>query len=157
MLWSRAGAGHPVYVGTGALAAAGALWPGRGRCFVVADERALALHGEALLASLSEAVEVADTIAVPPGERHKTLAEAERVLRALARAGMQRGDTLLAFGGGVVGDLAGSARRPTSAAWRWCTCRPPWSRRSTPRTAARPESTSRRPRTTSAPSISRPR
>ena len=107
MLWSRAGAGHPVYIGTGALGAAGALWPGPGRCFVVADERALALHGEALFASLSEAVAVADTIAVPPGERHKSLAEAERVLRALARAGMQRGDTLLAFGGGVVGDLAG--------------------------------------------------
>ena len=107
MLWSRAGAGHPVYVGSGALGAAGALWPGAERCFVVADERALALHGEALLSSLSRAVQVVETIAVAPGEEHKSLAEAERVLRALARAGMQRSDTLVAFGGGVVGDLAG--------------------------------------------------
>ena len=107
MLWSRAGGGHPVWVGPGALSAAGALWRGPGRCAVVADERALALHGEALLGGLAEAVEVVETIAVPPGERHKTLAEAERVLRALARAGVQRGDAVLAFGGGVVGDLAG--------------------------------------------------
>jgi shikimate kinase/3-dehydroquinate synthase len=107
MLWARAGAGHPVYVGAGALGAAGALWPTRGRCFLVADERALALHGETLLEAVSRGVEMVETIAVPPGERHKTLAEAERVLRALARAGMQRADTLLAFGGGVVGDLAG--------------------------------------------------
>jgi shikimate kinase/3-dehydroquinate synthase len=107
MLWARAGAGHPVYVGTGALEAVGALWPRAGRCFVVADERALALHGDRLLAALSAGVEVADTVAVPPGEDHKTIAEAERVLRTLARAGMQRGDTLLALGGGVVGDLAG--------------------------------------------------
>ena len=107
MLWARAGAGHPVYVGIGALEALGSLWPGAGRCFVVADERALALHGERLLAALSGVVDVADTVAVPPGEDHKTIAEAERVLRALARSGMQRSDTLLAFGGGVVGDLAG--------------------------------------------------
>ncbi len=107
MLWSRAGAGHPVYVGAGALGAAGALWPARGRCFVVADERALALHGEQLLASLSEATEIAATVTVAPGEGQKTLPEAERVLRALAQAGMQRSDTLLALGGGVVGDLAG--------------------------------------------------
>ncbi len=103
MLWSRAGAGHPVYAGPGAIAAAGALWRGSGRCFVVADERALALHGEPFL----RALDVAETVAVAPGEGSKTLVEAERVLRALARAGMQRSDTLVALGGGVVGDLAG--------------------------------------------------
>ena len=35
------------------------------------------------------------------------MAEAERLLRELARAGMQRSDTIVALGGGVVGDLAG--------------------------------------------------
>ena len=44
---------------------------------------------------------------VEPGERAKTLAEAERVLRELARLGMSRADHLVALGGGVVGDLAG--------------------------------------------------
>jgi shikimate kinase/3-dehydroquinate synthase len=107
MLWSRAGGGHPVYVGTGVLDAAGALWGGSGRAFVVADERVLALHGDRLMASLAGATEVAATIPIAPGESHKTLAEAGRVLRALAGAGMQRSDTLVAFGGGVAGDLAG--------------------------------------------------
>jgi shikimate kinase/3-dehydroquinate synthase len=106
MLWARAGKGHPVYVGPGAAGAAGALWPG-GRCFLIADERALALHGESMLAALSQATDVVETIAIPPGEQHKSLAEAERVLRLLARAGMQRADTVLALGGGVVGDVAG--------------------------------------------------
>ncbi len=41
------------------------------------------------------------------GEPSKTLAEAERVLGELTRAGARRDDMVLAFGGGVVGDLAG--------------------------------------------------
>nr|MDP9136045.1 3-dehydroquinate synthase [Actinomycetota bacterium] len=47
------------------------------------------------------------TVAIPAGERHKTLATAESVLRDLARAGAERGDLVVAVGGGVVGDLAG--------------------------------------------------
>ncbi len=108
LAWSDTGAGHPVFVGAGALEAAGALWPrAQGRAFVVADQTALEHHGEALLRALSEGVEVAASIPLPPGERSKSLAEAERVLRQLARAGMQRSDTIVALGGGVAGDLAG--------------------------------------------------
>ena len=44
---------------------------------------------------------------VEPGEERKTLAAAEEVLRALARGGAERGDLVVAVGGGVVGDLAG--------------------------------------------------
>ena len=44
---------------------------------------------------------------MPAGERHKTLAGAEEVLRALARAGAERSDIVVAVGGGVVGDVAG--------------------------------------------------
>ena len=42
-----------------------------------------------------------------PARRHKTLATAERVLRALAAAGLDHDDHVVALGGGVVGDLAG--------------------------------------------------
>ena len=52
-------------------------------------------------------VEGHERIAVEPGEERKTLAAAEEVLRALARAGAERGDLVVAVGGGVVGDLAG--------------------------------------------------
>ena len=51
--------------------------------------------------------EVAGLIEVDGGEAAKTLSEAERVLRELAQAGARRDDGVLAFGGGVVGDLAG--------------------------------------------------
>jgi shikimate kinase/3-dehydroquinate synthase len=47
------------------------------------------------------------TIEVEGGESSKTISEAERVLRDLATAGARRDDCVLAFGGGVVGDLAG--------------------------------------------------
>jgi shikimate kinase/3-dehydroquinate synthase len=44
---------------------------------------------------------------MPPGESAKTLATAERLLRALAAAGMAHDDHVAAVGGGVVGDVAG--------------------------------------------------
>jgi shikimate kinase / 3-dehydroquinate synthase len=99
MIW--AAQGYPVWVGAGAVDAAGELLADRGRCFVVADEHVLRLYGERL-AGLAAA-----TLTVPAGEQHKTMAEAERLLRELARAGMQRADTIVALGGGVAGDLAG--------------------------------------------------
>ena len=108
LAWSDAGEGHPSFVGPGALELAGRLWPrAEGRAFVVADERADELHGDTLRTALAETVEVAGTFHIPPGEPSKSLGEAERLLRALAAAGMQRSDTIVALGGGVAGDLAG--------------------------------------------------
>src|SRR5207249_5679387 len=66
-----------------------------------------ALHREVLGRSLAPTAAAAEVLTVPAGEAHKSLDEAKRILRALAQNGMQRSDTLLAFGGGVVGDLAG--------------------------------------------------
>jgi shikimate kinase/3-dehydroquinate synthase len=97
--------GYPVYVGGGALEALRSWRPADGRLFVVADERVMTLHGQRLTKALGGRVQA--TVTVAPGESQKSLAEAERVLRSLARAGMQRTDVLVAFGGGVVGDLAG--------------------------------------------------
>lgn len=77
------------------LAAAGL----RGRVAIVADERVLALHPLAM----PDAV----VIAVPSGEASKSLREAERLWTALLEAGFGRSDTLVAYGGGVAGDLAG--------------------------------------------------
>ena len=71
-----------------------------GRWFCIADPGALKHQGARLPA-------VAGTIEAGGGESLKTMAEAERVLRSLAQAGARRDDGVLAFGGGVVGDLAG--------------------------------------------------
>lgn len=109
LLWARSASGeYPVLVARGLLRAvgadaSGALWPldrARSRAFCVTDEAVGALYG-------AELGWLAGTIAIPAGERHKTLASAERVWSGLVRAGVDRGDHLVALGGGVVGDLAG--------------------------------------------------
>jgi len=99
MLWAESASGsYPIFIGKGLLQSSG--WPLDGRRFCVTDRTVGELYAGAL-APLEAQIDVA------PGERSKTMAEAERVLRALARAGMNRQDYLVALGGGVVGDLAG--------------------------------------------------
>ena len=44
---------------------------------------------------------------LPPGEEHKTLKSVEGLLRQMAQAGGDRGSLLIAFGGGIVGDVGG--------------------------------------------------
>jgi shikimate kinase/3-dehydroquinate synthase len=99
LLWAASpSAEYPVFVGPGLLSAG--WWPLEGRRFCVSDANVAALYAE-LVEPLAARVEV------EPGEAAKTMAEAERVLRELAQAGMTREDHLVAVGGGVVGDLAG--------------------------------------------------
>jgi 3-dehydroquinate synthase len=108
MVWATVpGSGYPVYVGRGALDAAGTLWQQGDRCFVVADETAWRFYGDRLQRALAAGPGLEHVVTIPPGETSKTLAESERVLSALARAGMERSDALLALGGGVAGDLGG--------------------------------------------------
>lgn len=70
---------------------------------VVADAEVLARHGDALKAVLPEL----PIIEVPSGEASKSWASFERVSEALLSAGVERGGSIVAFGGGVTGDLAG--------------------------------------------------
>jgi shikimate kinase/3-dehydroquinate synthase len=99
MAWGISASGeYPAYVGPGILDAG--WWPLTSRRFCLADTTVAGLYGDA--------VEPLDgRVTVEPGERAKTLAEAERVLRELAQQGMTRDDHLVALGGGVVGDLGG--------------------------------------------------
>jgi shikimate kinase / 3-dehydroquinate synthase len=106
LAWAASATGsYPAAVGEGAislLARAQAMAPESlpQRIFRVADAEVLALHGNLLPAAEA-------TIEVQGSEASKTLTEAERILGELARTGARRDDCLLAFGGGVVGDLAG--------------------------------------------------
>ncbi len=106
MAWAEAGSGaYPAAVGEGAI---GLLESARealpedlpARTFCVADEAVLERHGRLL-------PRCETTITVEGVESSKTISEAERVLSELAAAGARRDDCVLAFGGGVVGDLAG--------------------------------------------------
>ena len=97
LVWASATSGeYPVFLGAG-LIAAGFFYPEDGRRLVVTDEnvaRAQPFEGD-------------EWVVVMPGEEHKSIHGAEFVLRALAQAGAERGDVVVAVGGGVVGDLAG--------------------------------------------------
>jgi 3-dehydroquinate synthase len=74
------------------------------RVFVLTSGPIWALWGDALLASFAEPPIV---LFLEPGEKHKTLARVEKLLRQIAQAGGDRGSLLIAFGGGIVGDVGG--------------------------------------------------
>jgi shikimate kinase/3-dehydroquinate synthase len=99
LLWASSRSGeYPVFVGRGLLDAD--WWPLAGRRFCVSDTDVGPRYADRI-------EPLAARIEVEPGETAKTMAEAERVLRGLAQAGMTREDHIVAVGGGVVGDLAG--------------------------------------------------
>jgi len=85
-----------------------ALRPGV-RCAIVTDENVDARHGERLRASLSAAGIGHVTIAVAPGEGAKSWEGLQQVVAGILDARLERNDLVIAFGGGVVGDLAGFA------------------------------------------------
>lgn len=62
-----------------------------------------------LIKDLAEAGLVAFPFVVPPGERSKSLGSLEKLLRGFARERLERTSPVFAFGGGMVGDLAGFA------------------------------------------------
>ncbi len=107
----RAASGsYPVFVGWGALAELGARMRAlelEGRALVVSDESVLSAHGEAALSSLRAAGYEAEAFAFPAGEASKSLTTVETVYDWLVMQRAERRDTIVAFGGGVVGDLAG--------------------------------------------------
>jgi len=74
------------------------------RVFVLTSPEIWALWGEAFQTSFHEPPIV---LFLAPGEKHKTLASVEKLARQMAHAGGDRGSLLIAFGGGIVGDLGG--------------------------------------------------
>ncbi len=60
-----------------------------------------------LLGSLSAAGFTAKIVEMPNGERHKKLATVEKLCEQLSRVGADRNSVVIAFGGGVVGDVTG--------------------------------------------------
>jgi shikimate kinase/3-dehydroquinate synthase len=101
---------YKILIGDGLVEAAGAhiahVAPGA-QCAVVTDETVAALHLEKLTQSLARAGMKSSVIVCPPGEATKSYAEFARVSDALIGAHIERGDIVVAFGGGVIGDLAG--------------------------------------------------
>jgi 3-dehydroquinate synthase len=103
---------YDVVIGAGLIDSAGArIAPmlKRKRTAVVTDSHVAALHGERLSASLRQAGIAVDLIVLPPGEETKSFAGLEDLSDRLLALGLERGDLIIAFGGGVIGDLTGFA------------------------------------------------
>ncbi len=81
----------------------------RARVAIVTDERVARLHLPALARSLDASGIRHEAIVLPPGETTKCFAELERLTEWLLEKGVERGDLVIALGGGVIGDLSGFA------------------------------------------------
>ncbi len=101
---------YQIVVAVGGLASVGerlrALGVGS-RAALLTDRAILRLHGAPVMDSLRTAGFAVTVVPVPEGESAKSLAVAERCWDDLLAAGLDRTSTVLALGGGAVGDLAG--------------------------------------------------
>jgi 3-dehydroquinate synthase len=103
---------YDVVIGPGLLDAAGARiapFLKRKRVAIVSDTTVYGLHGAQLGASLAGAGIEAHPVLVAPGEQTKSFVGLAEVIDRLLALNLDRGDLIVAFGGGVVGDLAGFA------------------------------------------------
>ncbi len=81
----------------------------KSRFAVVSDDNVWGIYGEIFAVGMEAAGLKHDVITVPPGEGSKSMAVYAGLLGKLARLGYTRSDVIVAFGGGVVGDLSGFA------------------------------------------------
>jgi 3-dehydroquinate synthase len=77
-----------------------------GQSFVLTSPEISALWGKKLLAAFPKNQQPT-VLFLPAGERLKRLAEVEKLADQLASAGADRSSLLIAFGGGIIGDLGG--------------------------------------------------
>jgi len=103
---------YDILIGNGLIEAAGEeiarRLPGS-RAAVVTDENVAAAHLDRLSAGLRRAGIAARALVLPPGEGTKSFAGLQQAVDHLLVEKLERGDAVIALGGGVVGDLAGFA------------------------------------------------
>ncbi len=101
---------YQVVIGAGLVARAGALMadvlPQR-RCIIITDETVAELHLPALMQSLDEVGISHSTSIIQPGEASKSVETWSRLIDGVLAERIDRRTTIVALGGGVVGDLAG--------------------------------------------------
>ena len=101
---------YPVFVGQGALDELPAHLDAvglDGRLWLIADEAVYGLYGRRVEATLQADGRDVRARTVPSGEEHKTLGQMAELYDWLLAERVERRDAILAFGGGVVGDMAG--------------------------------------------------
>jgi 3-dehydroquinate synthase len=106
------GRAYDVLIGPGLLAQAGDLIAkqfGAAKVGIVTDSNVATAHLPALEASLKGRVTIAGTAILPAGESTKCFRELAALSERLLEMKLERGDLVIALGGGVIGDLAGFA------------------------------------------------
>ena len=103
---------YEIVIGPGMIAAAGdavkQLAPAA-RCAVVTDETVARVHLPALASSFASAGVALEEILIPAGEASKSFTHLVQLCDTLLERRLDRGDIVIALGGGVIGDLAGFA------------------------------------------------
>ncbi|AVI61258.1 3-dehydroquinate synthase [Halomonas sp. GFAJ-1] len=101
---------YPIHIGAGLLQHANVLTPylAGQQVMVVTNDTIAPLYLEALCATLPGHLDVRSVV-LPDGEQHKTIEQVGRIWDALLEAGFNRRCTLIALGGGVIGDMVGYA------------------------------------------------
>ncbi|MDD2600281.1 MAG: 3-dehydroquinate synthase [Kiritimatiellae bacterium] len=118
------GMGNPynVYVGDGLMDKTGELFVEAGlghKCVIVGDSNTAPLYSQRVAKALQESGVDCKLVTIPAGESHKTIATVGLLWKAFMDAGIERGDTVVALGGGVTGDLTGFAAATWLRGVRW--------------------------------------
>lgn len=103
---------YDIEIGGGLLNRAGKMIAdraGRRKCAILTDENVAPLHLEKLQQGLDQAGLSHDVIILPPGEATKSFTPLANACERLLAMQIERGDLIIAFGGGVIGDFAGFA------------------------------------------------
>ncbi|MDY6893177.1 MAG: 3-dehydroquinate synthase [Chloroflexota bacterium] len=101
---------YPVFVGWGFLEQLGERMRDaglQGSAYVVSDSQVFPLYGDAVRSILEKAGFAVDSMVVPQGEQSKSFETAIHIYDWLVGNRAERRDSVIALGGGVVGDLAG--------------------------------------------------
>jgi shikimate kinase/3-dehydroquinate synthase len=100
-----------IFVGPGSAVRIGTLvrnqWARSSRVWLITDDVVGGLYASQIQASLERASFSVHLATVPPGEGSKSLTAVSGLYDSLLDAGIERGDVVVALGGGVIGDLAG--------------------------------------------------
>ena len=88
---------------------------GNGKCFVVSSPAIWKLHG----GTIQSALKNSEFILIPDGERSKTIRTVSGIYEPLIRAGADRSSTIVAVGGGVIGDVVGFAASTSPKVIGW--------------------------------------
>ncbi len=101
---------YPIFVGWGTLTSLGMRMSQAGLsgiANIISDETVSFIYGDRLKSCLEEAGFAVNSLAVPQGETTKTIDTAINIYNWLVENRAEREDIIVAFGGGMVGDLAG--------------------------------------------------